>query len=74
MEIMVEDNGVGFDQQFSRQIFQIFHRLNSNDQFEGTGIGLALCEKIVTNHHGLIDAEAVEGSGARFRIILPLTQ
>jgi two-component system, chemotaxis family, CheB/CheR fusion protein len=74
VEIIFEDNGIGFDQQFSRQIFQIFQRLHRNEQFEGTGIGLALCEKIVSNHHGDISAGAEEGKGASFRIILPLEQ
>ena len=74
VEITFEDNGIGFDQQFSRQIFQIFQRLHRNEQFEGTGIGLALCEKIVSNHHGDISAGAEEGKGASFRIILPLEQ
>jgi two-component system, chemotaxis family, CheB/CheR fusion protein len=74
VEITFEDNGIGFDQQFSRQIFQIFQRLHRNEQFQGTGIGLALCEKIVFNHHGDISAGAEEGKGASFRIILPLEQ
>ena len=74
VEITFEDNGIGFDQQFSRQVFQIFQRLHRNEQFEGTGIGLALCKKIVSNHHGDISAESEEGKGAGFRIILPLEQ
>ena len=74
VEITFEDNGIGFDQQFSRQIFQIFQRLHRNEQFEGTGIGLALCKKIISNHHGDISAESEAGKGAGFRIILPLEQ
>ena len=73
-EICFKDNGIGFEQQFSDQIFLIFHRLNSRDQFLGTGIGLALCKKIVINHHGEISGFSDENEGALFQIILPLTQ
>jgi two-component system CheB/CheR fusion protein len=73
-EISFKDNGIGFPAQFSDQIFLIFHRLNSRDQFPGTGIGLALCKKIVINHQGEIIAKSIEKEGAIFQIILPLTQ
>lgn len=73
-EISFKDNGIGFQQQFSDQIFLIFHRLNSREQFPGTGIGLALCKKIVINHQGEIYGISHENDGALFRIILPLTQ
>jgi light-regulated signal transduction histidine kinase (bacteriophytochrome) len=73
-EIDFKDNGIGFDQKFSDQIFLIFHRLNSREQFLGTGIGLALCKKIVINHHGEINGFSNENEGALFQIILPLTQ
>jgi PAS domain S-box-containing protein len=73
-KIVFQDNGIGFDNQFAGRIFTIFQRLNNVDKFPGTGIGLALCKKIVTNHQGLIFAEAVEGDGATFTIILPYTQ
>jgi len=73
-EIIFRDNGIGFNQQFAEQMFLIFQRLNSRERFEGTGIGLALCKKIVINHHGEIYAEAEEGKGAAFHIILPLQQ
>jgi len=73
-EICFKDNGIGFEQQFSDQIFLIFHRLNSRDQFLGTGIGLALCKKIVINHHGEINGFSNEKEGALFQIILPLNQ
>jgi len=72
-EIIFRDNGIGFDQQFAKQVFMIFQRLNSHD-FEGTGIGLALCKKIVTNHHGEIFAESKKGVGTTFHIILPMEQ
>jgi two-component system CheB/CheR fusion protein len=72
--ITFRDNGIGFEQQFSEQIFNIFERLNSSDDFSGTGIGLALCKKIVLNHHGYIDATSNENEGAFFNVILPLNQ
>ncbi len=73
-EIKFEDNGIGFDQQFAEQIFSIFERLNSQQQYSGTGIGLALCQKIVQHHHGGIRAEGKEDEGAVFYVLLPLTQ
>lgn len=74
IEVMFSDNGIGFDQQFAGQIFQIFERLHSADEYEGTGVGLALCKKIVENHHGHIFAMAKEGGGASFHVILPMQQ
>jgi two-component system, chemotaxis family, CheB/CheR fusion protein len=71
--ICVEDNGIGFDNRYKEKIFGIFQRLH-NSQYQGTGIGLAICKKIVDNHHGFIRAESEEGQGARFIIILPKTQ
>ena len=73
-EISVQDNGIGFDQQYADQIFLIFHRLHGRSEFPGTGIGLALCKKIIINHHGEISATSNENAGAIFKIILPLTQ
>ncbi len=74
IEIKFSDNGIGFEQQFADQIFQIFERLHSVNDFEGTGIGLALSKKIVENHHGQIFALSEENKGATFHIILPLKQ
>ena len=71
-EIIVSDNGIGFDQNFSTQIFTIFQRLHGRSEFEGTGIGLALCKKIVENHDGEIFAHAKEGAGSSFHVILPV--
>ena len=71
-EISFNDNGIGFEQQFADQIFLIFHRLHGRSEFPGTGIGLALCKKIVVNHNGEIYAESNETDGALFRIILPV--
>jgi two-component system, chemotaxis family, CheB/CheR fusion protein len=72
-EISIQDNGIGFEQKFSDQIFLIFHRLHGRNEFSGTGIGLALCKKIVVNHNGEIYGDSNEKDGALFRIFLPLT-
>lgn len=72
IEITVKDNGIGFDQKYANQIFTIFKRLNTREEYSGTGIGLALCKKIVDNHHGSISAESKPGEGAEFKIILPV--
>ena len=73
-QIEVKDNGIGFNPEYAKKIFVIFQRLNSKELFSGTGIGLALCQKIVSNHHGYIYAESKENEGARFYVILPLHQ
>jgi light-regulated signal transduction histidine kinase (bacteriophytochrome) len=67
----VQDNGIGFNQQYSEKIFSLFQRLHSKADFAGTGIGLALVKKVVTNHKGFIIAEGKEGEGATFRVLLP---
>ena len=74
IKILFSDNGIGFDAQFAEQIFEIFERLHSVDEYEGTGVGLALCKKIVENHNGHIFATSEEGAGALFTIILPSGQ
>jgi PAS domain S-box-containing protein len=71
-EIIVRDNGIGFDQQFSTKIFEMFQRLHGKNEFSGTGIGLALCKKIVENHKGYIAAHSEVGKGASFCVYLPL--
>lgn len=72
--IDVKDNGIGFDQQYAEKIFTIFQRLHEKDDFSGTGIGLAMCHKIVQNHKGKIYATSTLGSGSTFTIILPQNQ
>ncbi len=73
-QLVFKDNGIGFDQQFARQIFLIFKKLNISNQYIGTGIGLALCCSIVENHEGEIYAEAKKNEGAAFYILLPIRQ
>lgn len=65
------DNGIGFEQKFADKIFSIFQRLHNDRSFSGTGIGLALCKKIVDNHDGRIAVESEPGKGTTFRIFLP---
>jgi signal transduction histidine kinase len=71
--IYIEDNGIGFDQKYAEQIFDMFRRLHSSHEYEGTGIGLALCKKIVEMHKGFISALGRPGEGATFIVSLPLT-
>jgi len=73
-EIKIEDNGIGFDDQYVDNIFTLFERLHPKDKFEGTGIGLAIAKKIIDKHNGLITANSKEGKGAAFKIILPVNQ
>ena len=72
LELVFKDNGIGFEQQYAEQIFIIFHRLNNQRAYSGTGIGLALCKKIVEHHDGIITAHSKQGKGAAFTIILPI--
>jgi PAS domain S-box-containing protein len=72
--ILVTDNGIGFDQKYAGQIFTMFQKLHNRGMYAGTGIGLALCKKVMINHHGAIYASSVEGQGTTFTIILPSRQ
>ena len=72
-EIIVADNGIGFRQDAAEKIFGMFQRLHGKEAFTGTGIGLALCKKVVANHQGVITAEGTEGVGAIFKIYLPVS-
>ncbi len=73
-EITIKDNGIGFDQKYAGQIFIMFQRLVTNGTYAGTGIGLAMCKKIVQTYHGEIFAKGIENTGATFHIILPTQQ
>lgn len=70
-EITVRDNGIGFEQSEAEKIFKTFTRLHTKDKYEGTGLGLALCKKIVELHNGAITAKSMEGEGSSFIVILP---
>lgn len=70
--ISFKDNGIGFNQNNAEQIFDIFQRLHSKEEYQGTGIGLAMCKKICGNHGGTIYAESTPGQGAIFHLILPM--
>ncbi|SDW98911.1 sensor histidine kinase [Marinobacter mobilis] len=69
--LSVKDNGIGFDMKYKDQIFEIFKRLHGRSEYEGTGVGLAICRKIVMRHNGTIAVESVPGKGAEFTIVLP---
>lgn len=73
VQIRFKDNGIGFPEQYSEHIFELFKRLHNKTDYEGTGIGLSLCKKIVENHEGDIYATSKEGDGATFHVILPIT-
>jgi PAS domain S-box-containing protein len=73
-ELTIRDNGIGFEPQYADRIFTMFERLHGRGKYEGTGIGLAICRKIVQRHHGDISARSTPGAGATFVITLPLKQ
>ncbi len=74
VNIFYLDNGIGFEQAYAEKIFELFQRIHDRNQYEGSGIGLSICRKIVANHHGQIFAFSEPGKGATFQIILPLSQ
>ena len=72
--ILVADNGIGFDEKYLDRVFTIFQRLHGRGDYEGTGIGLAICRKIAERHGGTITAKSTPGQGATFIVTLPLLQ
>ena len=72
--VEIRDNGIGFEQEYAKKIFDTFTRLNPKDKYEGAGLGLSLCKKIVQLHHGTIEATGLGTEGAVFTIILPHKQ
>jgi light-regulated signal transduction histidine kinase (bacteriophytochrome) len=73
-EIEVRDNGIGFENQYRDRIFNMFERLHGRNEYEGTGIGQAICRRIVERHNGTIVAESAPGEGTTFQIHLPMHQ
>jgi signal transduction histidine kinase len=71
LDISVADNGLGFDNRHRERIFEPFYRLHSADDYPGSGIGLAICRKVIERHGGTISAEGVPGQGSVFTIALP---
>lgn len=72
--LSVTDNGIGFDEKYLDRIFDVFQRLHAKGNYEGTGVGLAICKRVVTYHNGYITAKSKEGTGTTFMIVLPETQ
>jgi PAS domain S-box-containing protein len=73
-EIIFADNGIGFDNRYAEQIFEVFKRLHTREEYPGSGIGLALCRKIVQNHNGMLFASSEENKGTLFYLVLPENQ
>lgn len=75
MEIVLEDNGIGVDAAYAEKVFEPFERLHSRADYEGTGMGLAICKRIVERHHGSIRLQRRDpGPGSRFVVCLPVRQ
>ena len=70
LSISIADNGIGFEQKYAKKIFELFQRLHSREKYSGTGIGLAICKKIIENHNGFILARGVPDVGATFIVYL----
>jgi signal transduction histidine kinase len=73
-ELAIRDNGIGFDEVFLDKIFEVFQRLHGRNEYEGTGMGLAICRKIAERHFGSITARSAPGEGSTFIVRLPVHQ
>jgi len=73
-QIFVEDNGIGFDEKYLDLIFKPFQRLHGRGQYEGTGMGLAICRKIMERHGGRISVNSTPGKGSVFQVTFPLVK
>ena len=73
-KVQITDNGIGFENEYAMRIFQVFQRLHGKSEYPGSGIGLAICKKIMEHHHGIIYAENIPDTGARFTFIIPQSQ
>jgi PAS domain S-box-containing protein len=74
LKLSIKDNGVGFEEEQAEKIFQMFHRLHGKSEYPGTGIGLAICRKIIENHDGLITTESRPDEGSVFNIFIPVEE
>ena len=73
-ELVVSDNGIGFDMKYAERVFQPFQRLNSRSDYEGSGMGLAICQKIASRHGGTISVTSRPEHGTEFKVLLPISQ
>ena len=73
-KIQIKDNGIGFEPEYADKIFQIFQRLHGKVEYPGSGVGLAICKKIIERHGGVIYANGVPDQGSVFTIVLPQKQ
>jgi light-regulated signal transduction histidine kinase (bacteriophytochrome) len=69
-----QDNGIGFDPKYAEDIFMVFKRLHSYHEFQGSGVGLSICKKIIEKHNAIISAESKPGVGSSFIIDLPMVE
>jgi light-regulated signal transduction histidine kinase (bacteriophytochrome) len=71
-QINIQDNGIGFEQEYAYKIFEVFQRLHGRSQYQGTGIGLAICKKIMGKHNGMVYVESELGKGACFILLFEI--
>jgi light-regulated signal transduction histidine kinase (bacteriophytochrome) len=73
-DLIVADNGIGFEEQYAEKIFAVFQRLHGRGEYEGTGVGLAVCRRIADRHKGTITAKSTPGQGSTFTVTFPARQ